>query len=83
MRPRRGRYQKTHERREKLLALLKDGRRIHGAKLREAVMPGRSENAFYLLLKGMREDGYDIRADGPGHCCRGFHLVTAPQSHAA
>lgn len=74
----RDRCRKTYERRERLVALLKDGRRIQGDRLREAVMPDRSKVAFQLFIRGMREDGYDIRADGPGHCCRGYMLKAVP-----
>lgn len=74
----RDRCRKTYERRAKLIALLKGGRRIQGEKLREAVMSDRSKVAFQLFIKGMREDGYDIRADGPGHCCRGYVLRDMP-----
>lgn len=79
----RGLCRKTFERREKVAAILRAGRRVHPEALRQAVMPDRGKIAFQRLIKGMRQDGYVIECEGTGLNCRGYRLISEPQSHAA
>lgn len=76
----RSRCQKTFERRAKVIAMLRDGRRVQTDRLKAAVMPDRSKVAFQLMIREMRADGYRIEADGRGHCCRGYRLISEPRA---
>lgn len=75
---RRGLCEKTVIRRREVIRLLRAGRMIHGETLRQAVMPDRSMNNLYLLIRRLREAGYGIETNGTGWDSRGYRLVSEP-----
>lgn len=78
---RRGRYEKTHQRRQILLRILRQGQAVHGEKLRREIMPDRSQPTLSLFIRCMRADGYVIETLGVGLNSRGYRLISEPRTH--
>lgn len=76
---RRARRKQTYRRRAIILAMLRGGKWVHGAKLREAACP-EYRAALDLTIRGLREDGYVIEGNGGGLRGLGYRLVSAPHS---
>ena len=76
-RQRPARRKQTYRRRAIILAMLRGGKWVHGAKLREAACIGH-KSALDLVMHGLREDGYVIEGKGGGHRALGFRLVSEP-----
>ena len=76
-RQRRARRKQTYRRRAIILAMLRGGKWVHGAKLREAARIGH-KSALDLVMHGLREDGYVIEGKGGGHRALGFRLISEP-----
>lgn len=74
----RRRSSETLARRQALLCILRQGRAVHGEKLRREVMANRSQPALSLMIRCMRADGYVIETLGTGSNSRGYRLVSEP-----